>query len=70
MSESAAGVIAKQRQGKEHPIIYGETLAAALGICGVDLAKSEFTHAASHVLAPPLRPKESTPKYLMEQIAQ
>uniref|UniRef100_A0A1B6DMF4 dihydropyrimidinase n=2 Tax=Clastoptera arizonana TaxID=38151 RepID=A0A1B6DMF4_9HEMI len=71
MSESATAMIAYNRQNKEHSAIYGETLAACLGVHGLNSdVKCKFSQAAPYILAPPLRPKDSTPKYLMEALSK
>lgn len=68
MSESAAVVVAKYSE-KDDSKIYGETLAAALGTCTAHLCGKLSSKLALHVMSPPIRPKESTPVYLMHQLA-
>ncbi|XP_046747109.1 dihydropyrimidinase isoform X4 [Diprion similis] len=67
MSRSAAEEVeAARRRGV---IVWGETLAAALGTDGTQYAHSCWRHAAGHVLSPPLRPDPDTPYNLMIQLA-
>lgn len=68
MSESAAATVARLREGRETQL-FGETLAAALGTTQPE-AGCCWDHAAAHVLSPPLRPKKSTPEFLMQQLAR
>lgn len=68
MSESAAAVLAKYSEQSKNKI-YGETLAAALGTCTAHLCGKLYPQLALHVMSPPIRPKESTPEYLMHQLA-
>ncbi|XP_015510232.1 dihydropyrimidinase isoform X2 [Neodiprion pinetum] len=67
MSRSAAEEVeAARRRGV---IVWGETLAAALGTDGTQYAHSCWRHAAGHVLSPPLRPDPDTPYNLMIKLA-
>ncbi|XP_012264643.2 dihydropyrimidinase isoform X1 [Athalia rosae] len=67
MSRSAAEEIeAARRRGS---IVWGETLAAALGTDGTNYRHSCWRHAAAHVLSPPLRPDPDTPYDLMTKLA-
>jgi len=69
MSESAAATIARLREeGGRETMLFGETLAAALGTTQPELGCC-WEHAASHVLSPPLRPKKTTPETLMKYLA-
>ncbi|XP_054279943.1 dihydropyrimidinase-like isoform X2 [Macrosteles quadrilineatus] len=68
MSESAASTVAKLREGRE-TLLFGETLAAALGTTQPEPGCC-WEHAAAHVLSPPLRPKKSTPETLMKFLAE
>lgn len=68
MSESAAAAVAKySEQSKEK--IFGETLAAAVGTCTAHLCGKLYPQLPLHVMSPPIRPKESTPLYLIQQLA-
>lgn len=58
MSRSAAEALALARSRGN--IIFGETLAAALGTNGTHYKTENFAHAAGHVLSPPLRFDPST----------
>lgn len=65
MSNSAATEVARARERFGEKLIFGETLAAALGTDGRQYYDKCWHHAAAHVLSPPLRPDPSTPGFLM-----
>ncbi|XP_048386691.1 dihydropyrimidinase-related protein 5b isoform X1 [Stegostoma tigrinum] len=66
-SKSAGDVIASAKmQGK---IIYGETTLAHTTLNGSSYYHPDWSHAAAHVTAPPLRLDASTPNYLMSLLA-
>merc|ERR1711934_172124 len=67
MSKSAARVIMEKR--KEGAVIMGEPIAASLGTDGTHYYNRCWRHAAAHVLSPPLREDQDTPRYLMELLA-
>uniref|UniRef100_A0A4W3H4Z1 Dihydropyrimidinase like 5a n=1 Tax=Callorhinchus milii TaxID=7868 RepID=A0A4W3H4Z1_CALMI len=66
-SKSAGDVIASAKmQGK---IIYGETTLAHATLNGSNYYHPDWSHAAAHITAPPLRLDAGTPKYLMSLLA-
>ncbi|CAH0391973.1 unnamed protein product [Bemisia tabaci] len=73
MSKSAGNVVAAKRDEKlsngEECVIFGETLAASVGTHSHGTGYSCWSHAAAHVLSPPLRPDPTTPEYLMRLLA-
>ena len=50
-------------------ILFGESVAAALGTDGTNYWNKCWRHAAGHVVAPALRPDTTTPGYLMDRLA-
>lgn len=73
MSSSAGKTLAQKRreyqQRSAPPLLFGETLAAALGTYWKPNICLHFEDAAAHVLGPPLRPDPSTPTELMKLLA-
>ncbi|KAK0169912.1 hypothetical protein PV328_010543 [Microctonus aethiopoides] len=67
MSRSAAEAVESAR--KRGVCVWGETLAAALGTDGTNCNHQCWRHAAGHVLSPPLRPDENTPRELMIKLS-
>ncbi|XP_066434189.1 dihydropyrimidinase isoform X2 [Eleutherodactylus coqui] len=67
MSKSAAKVVANAR--REGKVVFGEPIAAGLAIDGTNYWHKDWSHAAAHVMGPPLRPDPSTPQYLMHLLA-
>ncbi|XP_045110518.1 dihydropyrimidinase-like isoform X4 [Portunus trituberculatus] len=64
MSKSAASALGEHR--RRGNLVWGETIAAALGTDGSHYYNPCWQHAAGHVLSPPLRNDSSTPSSLME----
>ncbi|KAK7907566.1 hypothetical protein WMY93_016178 [Mugilogobius chulae] len=62
-STSAGDMIAAARmQGK---VVHAETTVAHAVLSGMQYYHQDWTHAAAHVLVPPLRIEPNTPNYLM-----
>jgi len=70
MSISAAEEVMRARKQWGERFIFGETLAAALGVDGSDCQNKCWHHAAAHVLSPPLRPRKETKEVLMKMLAR
>ncbi|XP_075266138.1 dihydropyrimidinase-like isoform X3 [Convolutriloba macropyga] len=64
---SSADLIQRARHAGQ--VVFGEPIAASLGTDGTNYFHKCWAHAAGHVLSPPLRPDPTTPKYLMQQLA-
>ncbi|CAI9606087.1 unnamed protein product [Staurois parvus] len=67
MSKSSAKIISNAR--REGKVVFGEPIAAGLGTDGTNYWHTDWCHAAAHVMGPPLRPDPTTPKYLMQLLA-
>ena len=67
MSKGAADVVAHWRhQGAR---VFGEPIAAGLGVDGTHCFHADWRHAAGFVMSPPLRPDPTTKHYLMKMLA-
>jgi len=64
--DSANEILKARKEGK---IVYGETLAAALGTDGRDMWNKNWHVAAGHVMSPPLNPDPTVKEFLMKQLA-
>jgi len=67
MSKGAANVIAQAR--KEGKRVFGEPIAAGLGVDGTHCWHQDWRHAAAYVMGPPLRPDPSVKIHLMKLLA-
>lgn len=67
MSKGAADMIVMAR--KDGKRVYGEPIAAGLGVDGTQCWNCNWRHAAAYVMGPPLRPDPSTKEYLMKLLA-
>ncbi|XP_031835438.1 collapsin Response Mediator Protein isoform X1 [Nomia melanderi] len=67
-SKSAADVVSVKRL--EGVVLFGETLASAVGIDGSEQYGKDIEKARRYVTCPPLRPDSTTPAYLIEHLAQ
>lgn len=67
MSKSAAKIIAEERLSNS--CLFGETVASAIATDGSHVFHRCWTHAAAHVMSPPLRPDPGTGAYLLGGLA-
>ncbi|XP_034170999.2 collapsin Response Mediator Protein isoform X2 [Osmia lignaria lignaria] len=67
-SKSAADVVSTKRS--EGVVLFGETLASAVGVDGSEQYGKDIEKARGYVTSPPLRPDSTTPAYLIEHLAQ
>ncbi|KAF2070947.1 hypothetical protein CYY_007738 [Polysphondylium violaceum] len=67
MSKGAAEVISKHK--KEGKKVYGEPIAAGLGVDGTHMWNKDWRHAAAYVMGPPIRPDPQTKEVLMDYLA-
>nr|AAO33383.1 dihydropyrimidine amidohydrolase [Dictyostelium discoideum] len=67
-SIGAADVICKHR--KEGVRVYGEPIAAGLGVDGSHMWNHDWRHAAAFVMGPPIRPDPRTKGVLMDYLAR
>lgn len=68
MSRSAAEQVEAAR--KRGVCVFGETLAAAIGTDGTNYLHKCWRHAAGHVISPPLRPDQDTPRVLVNMLVK
>jgi dihydropyrimidinase len=67
MSKGSADAIANaRRRGWK---VYGEPIAAGLGVDGTHMWHHDWRHAAGYVMGPPLRPDPTVKDYLMGMLA-
>lgn len=69
MSVSAAEEVSRARALWGKNFIFGETLAAGLGVDGSKNHEC-WHHAAAHIMSPPLRPRKETKEVLMKLLAR
>jgi dihydropyrimidinase len=67
MSKSSALAVSNAR--RDGKIVIGEPIAACLGTDGTNYYNKCWKHSAGHVMSPPLRDDSSTPKHLMNLLA-
>ncbi|CAF3811699.1 unnamed protein product [Rotaria sordida] len=67
MSKTAADKVTEARLKGQ--IVFGEPIAASLGIDGSQYFHTCWRHAAAHVMSPPLRNDVTTGPYLMDLLA-
>lgn len=67
MSRSAADVVCRWR--RDGARVFGEPIAAGLGVDGTHCWHHDWRHAAAYVMSPPLRPDPTTKTYLMQLLA-
>ncbi|XP_032681232.1 dihydropyrimidinase isoform X2 [Odontomachus brunneus] len=67
-SKSAADVVSMKRS--EGAVLFGETLASAVGIDGSEQYGKDMERARRFITNPPLRPDPTTPAYLTERLAE
>lgn len=67
-SKSAADVVSAKRS--DGIIVFGETVASAVGIDGSEQYGKVIERARRFITEPPLRPDPTTPAYLIEHLAQ
>jgi dihydropyrimidinase len=51
-------------------VVFGEPIAASLGVNGSQYFDKCWRHAAAHVMSPPLRDDATTGPYLMDLLAK
>lgn len=67
-SKSAADVVSAKRS--EGVVLFGETVASAVGIDGGEQYGKDMERARRFITNPPLRPDPTTPAYLIERLAE
>ncbi|XP_015431792.1 PREDICTED: dihydropyrimidinase isoform X2 [Dufourea novaeangliae] len=66
-SKSAAAVVSEKRD--QGVVLFGETLASALGVDGIEQYGKDVELARRYITSPPLRPDSTTPVYLIKHLA-
>ena len=54
---------------RQNKLVYGEPIAAGLGVDGQHCWHKCWRHASAYVMGPPLRPDPTTKEYLMDLLA-
>lgn len=67
MSKGAGDIIGKMK--KKGCLVYGETIAAALGSNGINYFNKCFYRAAAHVMSPPIRTDPTTSEHLIKLLS-
>lgn len=70
MSKAAGEEVGLGRKKYGEHLIFGETLASALGTDGRSYFDKNWYHAAAHLTCPPLRPDPETKKDLMKMLGR
>lgn len=70
MSKAAGEEVARGRKKYGDHLIFGETLAAALGTDGRAYFDKNWYYAAAHLTCPPLHPDPDTKRVLMEMLGR
>lgn len=55
---------------RDRQLIYGETIAAALGTDATKCLNKGYEYATAYITSPPLRPDPTTPEFLMKLLAK
>ena len=68
MSKTAAEKVTEARLKGQ--VVFGEPIAASLGVDGSQYFHRCWRHAAAHVMSPPLRDDATTGPFLMDLLAK